>query len=134
MRRMNTFYCARGIRMSSHKTLLLVIAASALTHCAVAPSVPVNGKTVTSPTLQRDTVRLISIAFQAKTGCPKIEVVDAEILSVAPDVSGNGEGAVTKGIIKERWTAAGCGQRLPLEVTFTPDGKGGSYIGFTIQK
>lgn len=134
MRRKKIFNCDLGIKKSAHNFLAMVIAALSLTNCAVAPIVPISGKTVASPALQRDTVRLISTVFQAKTSCPKIEAVSIEILSVAPDVSGNADGTVTKGVIKELWTAIGCAQRLPLEITFTPDGKGGAYIGFTIQK
>lgn len=113
---------------------LAFVASIGAVSCAVAPPVPISGKTTTSPKLQKDAFTLLAAAFQAKANCSKIEAVETEVLSVAADVEGNQAGAVTRGIIKERWVAVGCGQRMPLEFTFTPDGRGGAYIGFTLKK
>jgi hypothetical protein len=115
-------------------TCFAFVASIVAVSCAVVPHVPITGKTTTSPKLQMDALRLLAAAFQAKANCTKIEAVEAEVLSVGADVEGNQAGAVTRGIIKERWVADGCGQRMPLDFTFTPDGKGGAYIGFTLKK
>lgn len=112
--------------------VVLIAAAFLVASCAVAPPLPVSGNTTTSPRLQKDTIGILSVAFRAKSKCAKIEAVETEILSVDPGVRVNANGVVTEGIIKERWTAIGCGQRVPLDVTFTPDGKGGAFIGFRI--
>jgi hypothetical protein len=115
-------------------TCFAIVASTVAVSCAVVPPAPITGKTTTSPKLQMDAFRLLAAAFQAKASCTKIEVVETEVLSVGADVEGNQAGAVTRGSIKERWVAVGCGQRMPLEFTFTPDGKGGAYIGFALKK
>jgi hypothetical protein len=108
----------------------LVVAgmASVLSGCASAP-LAFAGRTMASPQLQKDTLKLISMAFEAKTKCKTLDAVETEVLAVDPDIRRDQSGVLLKGPIKEKWTALGCGQRMPLVVTFTPDGKGGAFIG-----
>lgn len=112
----------------------IVLVCVMLISCASTSVVPVSGSTAASPRLQKDALTLLKAAFGAKAGCTAIDSVQTETLSVAADVKANQAGAIVHGIVKERWIAIGCGQRMPLDMTFTPDGKGGTYIGFTLQK
>jgi len=113
--------------------IFAVAAVLALVGCAAVPpvpSVPISGNTTASPMLRNDMLKMLSVMFD----CSKIDAVETEILSSAPDSDsavyalGKMFGGKPEGSIKERWTAIGCGQRMPLEVTFVPDGKGGTYI------
>lgn len=105
-----------------------------LSSCASTPTIPVTGSTVASLRLQKDALTLLKAAFEAKAGCPVVDSVETESISIAADTKANQTGAVLQGVVKERWIAIGCGKRMPLDLTFTPDGKGGAYIGFTLQK
>ena len=105
-----------------------IITTLSLVGCASSPTIPMSGKTTASPTLQNDTISLLSIFFQAKAKCSKIETIVTEVILVGSDLRGNQAGAVTHGVIKERWTATGRGQSVPLNVEFIPDGKGGTFF------
>ena len=98
------------------------------TQRTVTDAIPMRGKTTASPTLQNDTITLLSMFFQAKAKCSKIETIITEVVLVGSDLGGNQAGAVTHGVIKERWTATGRGQSVPLNVEFIPDGKGGTFF------
>ena len=70
--------------------------------------------------LQRDAEGLLRVAFKAKVSCSKLEAVETEAFP----------GTTSTGVSRERWTAIGCGKRMSVDFTFTPDGKGGTYISF----
>jgi hypothetical protein len=116
------------------KAVIFAVAAVLfLVSCAAVPpipSVPISGNTTASPMLRNDMLKMLSVMFD----CSKIDAVETEILSSAPDSDGADYaviemlGGKPESSIRERWTAIGCGRRMPLEVTFVSDGKGGTYI------
>ena len=109
--------------MNSNKARsALVLTMSLVAGCAVGPTVPIAGNTAASPKLQRDTEQYLRAAFQAKANCAKLDAVETEPIG----------GIAANGAVRERWIAIGCGKRMPVEFTFTPDGKGGTFIGFKL--
>ena len=104
-----------------------------LSACASGPRF--SGHTIASAQLRADTsVFVIGIA-KAKTGCDHVDSIDTEILSVPNDIQGNKAGIIVGGgDTKERWVATACGKTSSTIVTFTPDGKGGSYMAVQPEK
>jgi hypothetical protein len=102
--------------------------------CASVPNIPISGNTTASPTLRNDMLEMLSTLFEADANCSKIDTVETEVMSDTLDPNsalyamGKMQGGKPEDAIKERWTAIGCGQRMPLEMVIVPDGKGGSLI------
>lgn len=79
----------------------------------------VPGKTVASPSLQRDILELIlALDSGADKHCNQRKIVNTEIL-IAP-ASANSFTAV------ERWTLDRCGKPIPYKVTMNPSPRGGT--------
>lgn len=116
------------------QVVVAVLVSVVIASCASAPSVPISGNTGASPTLQNDMLKLLSTMFEAEANCSKIDAVETEVLpdKLDPESAAYAMGEMLGGepgsSITERWTAIGCGQRMSLEMTIVPDGKGGSYI------
>ena len=97
--------------------LFIVVIAS----CASVPNIPISGNTTASPTLQNDMLTMLSAMFEANANCSKIDAVETEVMSdtLDPDSAlyamGKMQGGKPEDATKERWTAIGCGQRMPLE-------------------
>lgn len=116
------------------QTAVAVLFSVVIASCASVPNIPISGNTTASPTLRNDMLKMLSTMFEAKTNCSKIDAVETEVLSDTLDpgsavyAMGKMLGGKPEVSIKERWTAIGCGQRMPLEMTLISDGKGGAYI------
>lgn len=118
--------------MNSSRVVLIVILLLGFMGCATVP-VPMTGRTTASTQLKKDAFGILSVAFQMKTNCQQIDAVETEVLSIAPDLRVNDSGVAIQGRVEERWVAIGCGgKRVPLDFRFSPDGEGGTYIGFTL--
>ena len=63
------------------------------TQRTVTDAIPMRGKTTASPTLQNDTISSLSMFFQAKAKCFKIETIITEVILVGSDLKGNQAGA-----------------------------------------
>ncbi len=112
--------------MSRSTCLLAVLFALAAVPIPVraTPTVPITGSTGANPRLQRDAESFVRLHFDALEKCSNLDVVHVEPI---PGVS-------PSGAWHERWTAVGCGKRMPMDITFTPDGSGGTYIKFDVKK
>ena len=102
------------------------ILALALMGCA-AP-IPVSGNTRAGDTLKSDVSRQLAMEAHLYTKCERIDSVTTEVLKTNAVGSGKTPASLKYGSVEERWTVALCGQRVPFQVTLTPDGEGGTYF------
>ena len=93
---------------------------SLLVACASTPKIPVAGETFADPILINDTQRVIAMVTDAM-GCNKIENIQTIITE---QVTGEPGAKISK----ENWVAHGCDTTFSYDVTFTEDGKGGTYF------
>ena len=93
---------------------------SLLVACASTPKIPVAGETIADPILINDTQRVIAMVTDAM-GCNKIENIQTIITE---QVTGEPGAKISK----ENWVAHGCDTTFSYDVTFTEDGKGGTYF------
>lgn len=85
----------------------------------------VPGKTVASPTLQRDVTQMIMVMDRASdAGCQQRQIVNTEVVSVNP---GGTSGT-------ERWTLNRCGTLVNYSVMYTASPRGGTDFGVQLEK
>jgi hypothetical protein len=111
------------------KRISIIISPLVLFACATAPSVPTTGESIASAKLKSDATALVVVFAKAAAKCNTVDSIQIKVINVDPAIQGNASGAVTKGVVKELWTTQACGQAIPFEVAFTPDGKGGTFFG-----
>lgn len=88
----------------------------------------VPGESLGSPPLQRDTENQILSIDQAQyPGCDTRSIVNTEVKEVSENAQ-YVSGRRVAGNWKERWYVDRCGEVIPYEVRYVPDGKGGTYI------
>lgn len=119
--------------MRRHGIIAIAVLTVVAGGCAIGPRIAISGKTTASPRLQRDVLGVLTPLFQGTTKCAKIDAVEAETISIAPDSKMNESGYAVSGFIVERWTAVGCGQRATANVRFTPDESGGAFFGVKLE-
>ena len=90
----------------------------------------VPGTTISSPTLMVDTLRIAFASASLLFGpdCKDVKLLDTELVQPPRTVTQGDK--VRQGVWDERWTLVGCGQTFPRNITFTPDGAGGTHIAF----
>ena len=110
------------------KNGLLSLALLGLVGCSsLAPRL--NGETISSPQLQRDTFKLLRTPHLALTGCGRIDSAQTTIISLPEKAETDSRGTIMRSEpVIERWTVSGCGKESDFLVTFTPDGVGGAFI------
>ena len=85
----------------------------------------VPGRTVASPTLQRDVTQMImAIDGGQDAGCRQRKIVNTEVVSVNP--------GARSGV--ERWTLDRCGTLVNYRVMFTASPRGGTDFGVQLEK
>ena len=116
--------------------VVLISAVVAMTPQAVAASVSgtgkgegaVPGETLGTIVLQRDTENQILLLDQVMfPDCDTRRIVNTEVLEVS-DETRNVKGRTVAANWKERWSMDRCGEIIPYEITYVPDGKGGTQI------
>ena len=111
------------------KRINVFISPLVLFACVTAPSVPTTGESIASAKLKADATALVVAFAKAAAKCSTVDSIQIKVINVDPAIKGNASGAVTQGVVKELWTTQTCGQAIPFEVAFTPDGKGGTFFG-----
>ena len=112
--------------------LLCGVALAVVTGCATGVNVPMSGTTVAQGKLKADVFRMLPAYAAAATGCTEpIERVHTEIVEAPETVEVDKDGRVRQGRVRERWVVTLCGRGTPFLVTFTPDGKGGSFVSLS---
>ncbi len=87
------------------------------------------GTTRASDTLKADTARQVTMMAQVYGRCEKIESIEMQLRETnPPGTIGDSEATRLYGNAKEIWTVNLCGKKLPFDIKFTPDGKGGTYF------
>jgi hypothetical protein len=117
------------MRINFIKRISILISPLVLFACATAPNVPTTGESIASAKLKADATALVVVFAKAAAKCNTVDSIQIKVINVDPAIQGNTSGAVTKGVVKELWTTQACGQAIPFEVAFTPDGKGGTFFG-----
>jgi hypothetical protein len=88
----------------------------------------VPGETLGSIVLQRDTKSQILLIDQVMfPDCDTRLITNTEVLEVTAEAR-YVKGRRVAGNWKERWSVDRCGEVIPYEVTYVPDGKGGTQI------
>ncbi|WP_260295853.1 hypothetical protein [Sedimenticola hydrogenitrophicus] len=105
---------------------------STLSGCVA--SVPVNGKSAAGSALKSDTTKTVVTLAKAYTRCDRVESIQTEILRINPAGPKPLPASSQPGSVDERWTVAICGRKVPVLVTFTPDGQGGTFFRTTIEQ
>lgn len=101
-------------------TMIVVVALFLLSGCAGLVSTSLPGKTTASPMLERDTLSTLMALDRAEDkDCKERKVVNREV------VSADSEGAV------EHWILNRCGTLVRYRITYRPDPRGGTMIGWT---
>jgi len=88
-------------------------------------TVAFSGETHADPQLRADTLRTLAIIVGAR-GCRSMEHVTAHVRHFEP--SSGRKGHVWG---EEDWQAQGCGNSYPFHISFTEDGRGGTYFHIT---
>lgn len=113
----------RGARLATWLMMAWVVAGCA----SSAP--PFSGQSLASDQLRRDTLAMLRPYNATRTGCERIEAIDASVIREPGNVQTDDRGAVTKGSpARERWVATSCGSQAAYLVDYIPDGTGGNYI------
>ena len=81
-----------------------------------------TGTSNSSDALKRDTLGMI-VSMVSLKGCNTVERVDTKIIFYKP--SGRSKNHRWG---REEWIAMGCSKKFPFFVTFTGDGRGGTFI------
>ena len=117
-----------------HNKLCLSSSILALALMGCAAVIPVNGNTRAGDTLKSDVSRKLGMEARVYTKCERIDSVTTEVLKTNAVGSGKTPASLKYGSVEERWTVALCGQRVPFQVTLTPDGEGGTYFSTSREK
>ena len=100
--------------------------------CATTPEIPMSGQTVATGKLKSDVFNMLPTYASLNSGCRRpIQSIRTEIEKAPSEVVSNSSDQVIKGTVVEKWTLSMCGKEEVVFLTFTPDGKGGSYIRFS---
>ena len=105
---------------------MLLLSVSLLAACA---TTRFSGISQASSTLRVDTIATLQPFFLAKTRCNSIDEVIADIPSLPPFMKNSNVRVLPDKPLAERWLVMGCGTSASFDVQFTPDGKGGAFIG-----
>ncbi|MCW8908624.1 MAG: hypothetical protein OQL28_15385 [Sedimenticola sp.] len=96
--------------------------------------VPVNGESTAGNVLKSDTKAKVVLLAKAYADCNRIDSIRTEILEFKP-IQSELLPAQTRPVrVDERWTVAACGKKVPVLVSFVPDGMGGTYYSVTVEK
>jgi len=87
-----------------------------------------SGKSHASSRLKKDALKTIKVVVGAK-GCNKIDHINSKIFHYEPS---NGKKGHVWG--KEGWLVTGCSKPYPFYLTFTEDGKGGTFFSIKTKK
>ena len=117
-----------------HNKLCFLSSALALALTGCAAAISVNGNTSAGDTLKSDVSRKLGMEARVYTKCERIDSVTTEVLKTNAVGSGKTPASLKYGSVEERWTVALCGQRVPFQVTLTPDGEGGTYFSTSREK
>jgi hypothetical protein len=116
--------------MMNRSGLALLGLALWLAGCTSMP--PMSGSTVAQGQLKSDVFRMLPSYAAATTGCREgITHIHTEIVQAPESARSNDRGHLTVGVIQERWLLTLCGKQQAVYITFTPDGRGGSYLSFS---
>jgi hypothetical protein len=94
----------------------------------IAAALEVTGQSTATKLLGNDILMHLLPTAQAALGCDRVDSIVTTVLTLPTVEEKNADGVVIRGHgARERWVAGGCGRQVAYLVTFTPDGKGGSY-------
>ena len=111
--------------MKPYPTVAGLALALILAGCQPNPQITFTGQSYADERLRRDALNIVSLFF-TRQGCRSIENVDSTVLFYEPP---RGEEGHVWG--KENWVVAGCSTQRPYAITFTEDGRGGTFVGVT---
>jgi hypothetical protein len=94
----------------------------------------VPGETVADDQLVLDTIKAISFYSLGKHKCPYISVVDTKRIKTEGVIEGDSQGRMISGNVFEEWTVDQCGTIETYQVTYKPDGKGGTFVNVRPQE
>ncbi len=118
----------KPIHKKLHAALLITML---LGGCATA--IPINGQTKAGTTLKSDTANMVIMRAKIYAKCDQVDSINTQIVKVHPvGVTGLSAAAKKYGRTDELWTVSLCGQQVPVSVTFTPDGEGGTFFSTSI--
>lgn len=108
-------------------TFLALAVPLVLIGCASGPQF--SGQSLASPKLRADTTAMLTPYNASRTGCGKIDAIEAAVVTTPANVQTDGDGTILRGSpARERWVATGCGNQAAYQVDFIPDGSGGNFI------
>lgn len=121
--------------MSCRTLLRWVLATSLPTLLLTTSPMAAQNATLAGDQLQRDTMMNITIADRAYAPECRTErrVVKVEITEQPSGVKIKG-GRMVSGQWKERWTIDRCGTQVPYNIEYHSDGRGGTFIGSSIEE
>lgn len=107
--------------------LFLLVSIFALAGCAAI--VPITGSTRAGEVLAADTRKEVVMMAKIYGNCDKVDSIEAQKMELYPPGNRRETAAAwNNGTAREIWTADACNKKLPFDVWFTPDGKGGTFI------
>ena len=114
------------------KTLLCLSLAVALTGCGAIQFASIPGESQASLTLKHDVSRLLLAAASHNLGFSADNPNCVEKVSVKSIVRTKIlRGTASQGSWKEIWYVKICNKTIPYEVSFLPDGSGGTYFSIS---
>lgn len=98
---------------------------------ACSASIPVVGETKAGNVLKSDVSRNLAMWSMATVKCDRIDSIETKVVSANPIGTGGNEMSRKYGSVDERWLVRLCGESIPFSVSFTPDGKGGTFFNIS---
>jgi hypothetical protein len=118
--------------LKAKKCFALLLSTVVFGGCAA--TAPISGETHADLTLKSDVARKISLWAKVDTGCQRIDAIQTEVIRVNPIGTGDSPAARQYGSVDERWVVSLCDRKVPYLVSFTPDGKGGTFYKTSLEK
>lgn len=112
----------------SRKLFLTLCLISMFFFTGCATPIPFSGITTADARLEADTKRMLAQRAMFVQKCDRVDSIVATVIAIHPVGTGDTEASRMYGSVDERWTVRLCGAERSYAVTFTSDGKGGTYF------